>query len=306
MSAARLILPAMRGADYSYARPGIARLKAEGFTFVCRYITNNANHEKALSVAERDELHAADIGIILVWESGATRPLGGGSAGVADGETARARAYALGYPGEFPIVAAVDIQVLATDYYEGPVWDRKLVMKANLNQCESYVRGFHRGCAPYPMGVYGGTVIIDRVADICALGWQANARSWSPHVSPNVHVKQGVQSADHVLDPNVAVKSFKTWGNEVAVAPPIPPPAVPALRDTLAAVTTGESMYFVANSDKPGDPTRYLCNGFAIRYIGEKDANELVFLRLVVNDLAHPIYKTTAEIDAYVRVPVAA
>jgi len=199
MAATTLIAVGWRGVDYAFARPNPVAMKAAGVTFVCRYASkikpNGTWNPKDVTPAEVAALHAAGIALILNWEQSAGDALGGASLGSMHGIAAKARAETLGYPHELPIVKSCDTGVT----------------RAQLPTVEAHLRAFAAAIAPYPLGVYGGTTVIDLVGDICVLGWQANASSWSPHPSSNVHVRQRTQAADHQTDPNECVQPFAAW-----------------------------------------------------------------------------------------------
>lgn len=203
------IVPGWRGVDYSFARPDPALMAAAGITFVCRYESGGTSG-KNVHTDEVVKLWAAGIAMILNWEQSAGDALQGAALGATQGATAKAHAEAIAYPHELPIVCSVDTGVTP--------WTIGLV--------EGYLRAFAKAIAPYPLGVYGGTTIINRVADICVLGWQANASSWSPLPSLNVHVRQFAQAADHQTDADVCIRPFKAWL-------PHPDPTPPTTRSPI-------------------------------------------------------------------------
>lgn len=94
-------------ADLSWARPGGAALKAHGFTGVMRYFSHddgkNLSHDELVDYLN----NGLDVGV--VWESTATRALGGAAAGTADGQAALAEANAIGFTGR--LYAAVDFDI---------------------------------------------------------------------------------------------------------------------------------------------------------------------------------------------------
>jgi Domain of unknown function (DUF1906) len=77
---------ARKGGDYSFARPSISELKKAGITFVCRYLSHSP--AKNLTLKEAEELSAAGIDIVSIWEDTATRATEGHEAGVADAKAA--------------------------------------------------------------------------------------------------------------------------------------------------------------------------------------------------------------------------
>ena len=63
------------GIDYAWGRPGASALERAGAKFACRYLSHDSS--KNLSRGEADELSAAGIWLVVVWESTANRALGG-------------------------------------------------------------------------------------------------------------------------------------------------------------------------------------------------------------------------------------
>jgi Domain of unknown function (DUF1906) len=105
----------IQGVDYSWGRPDPSAIKRAGYLFALRYLATPASG-KVIDLAERQALHAAGLGVGLVWETYASRPLEGAAAGQMDGVAARAQAKALGFPDGFPIFGAVDSDPPASEY----------------------------------------------------------------------------------------------------------------------------------------------------------------------------------------------
>jgi len=95
------------GFDYSYARPTISTLRARGVQFVGRYVSWPGN-EKNLTRLESQVLTDAGISIVTIFETDASRALGGEKAGKYDALSARDQARACGQPDNAPIYYAVD------------------------------------------------------------------------------------------------------------------------------------------------------------------------------------------------------
>lgn len=189
-----------RGVDYSYGRPTIGSLVQSGYTFVVRYIGGSTI--KRLTVSERDTLHNAGIGIVLVWEVSATRPLTGSQGGTQDGVEARIQADALGYPRDMPIIIAND-----TDVYVG-----------NVGAVKAYNWAFNASAGP--CGVYGDTDAFKASAGFSKINWHANA--WKnksvmeshlgPENGPDGYVIHAFQQAQTgVVDPNICNIPFPIW-----------------------------------------------------------------------------------------------
>jgi hypothetical protein len=71
---------AVFGVDYAWGRPGAAALKRAGAKFACRYLSHDTTG-KNLTRAEADELSAAGLWLVVVWETTANRALDGRAAG---------------------------------------------------------------------------------------------------------------------------------------------------------------------------------------------------------------------------------
>jgi hypothetical protein len=91
--------------DYAWARPKPSAIAAAGYAAVWRYLSNDPS--KNLTLAERDALLAAGLGIGLVWETTAQRSLSGAPGGVSDGRIAAGQAKALGMPKGAPLLVAI-------------------------------------------------------------------------------------------------------------------------------------------------------------------------------------------------------
>lgn len=105
--------------DYSYGRPGASAIKDYRAAGAMRYLGNDG---RCIYPAERDELLGAGLGIGLIWETSARRPVDGYQAGVDDAHRANSEADELGAPGGTRIYYAVDFQP-STSELNGPVSD---------------------------------------------------------------------------------------------------------------------------------------------------------------------------------------
>ena len=137
------------------------------------------------------------MAVLLVFESTTTRPFDGAAAGTADGAVAKDRAGKVGYPTSVPIMAAVDTDVTAK----------------TLPTVLAYLDAFAAACAPYPLGIYADTDVIEAMAGRSVLNWKPNARAWSPKPSSLVHVQQHASTtvAGAVVDTNTALRPFTAW-----------------------------------------------------------------------------------------------
>lgn len=208
------------GVDYSFARPDPAQIKAAGYDMVLRYLASSAPAQpKVLTIAERNALWAAGLGIGLVWEESAQRALAGRDAGVADATAANAMAAALGVPADVIIFFAVDFD-------------------AAPDQVRPYFEGVH-SVRPR-CGCYGGNKVIDPLmaAGLIQAGWQAGAASWSNgKVSPNASIVQRTSATVAHPIPSTdenAIATTDGWGWFAAAA--TVPPAAPAPTSDVASI----------------------------------------------------------------------
>lgn len=209
--------------DYSYARPFPDRIVAAGVQLVVRYISPNRAHPKNLTLAERDALHRAGLGILLVWENAVTDPLQGAPLGAAHGTMARNYVQYLGYPPDLEILVAVDFNVQASQVP---------TVVAHLNA--------FRGSSGWPQGTYGKDSIVTIAANagLSTLGWQTVA--WSQgRISPHAHVLQHARPVHPsvpplgAVDDNTVLRPFKVWST---VPDPAPPPQPPPEDDMTRAL----------------------------------------------------------------------
>lgn len=147
--------------DYSGARPGGARIAADGYAGVVRYLSTDAtafNRAKQLRADELADLHEHGLEVGLVWETYAERAAAGYDAGRADALEANRRADALGWPSSRPIYYAVDFDSAGggdvADYFAGVA-----------------------AAGGRPWGVYGEYDVIERFAGSTPWLWQCAA--WS-------------------------------------------------------------------------------------------------------------------------------
>jgi hypothetical protein len=151
----------MRGLDYSFSRPNLAEVKAAGYDFVCRYLSNGS--AKDITAQEVQDIKNHGLALALVWESTANRSLSGHQAGVDDARAAQAEAVAVGCSDIGAIYFAVDFDPSLADL---------------LNVVE-YIRGAATILGKDRTGVYGGIAVVNRCLNegVCSFAWQTYA--WS-------------------------------------------------------------------------------------------------------------------------------
>lgn len=152
--------------DYSFARPLLGGLRGAGIRGVIRYLSYSVNG-KNITPKEVQDLHAAGLGILLVWENVKTDPLQGAALGHQHGAEAVRQAKALGYPSGLPIFCAVD-------------FDTK--NSAQIAQIVAYVGGFswETRSNGYQTGWYGGSRLWLPCKDLVDIRCRAAAGAWSP------------------------------------------------------------------------------------------------------------------------------
>ena len=165
--------PDLFGIDHSSHPPAPAALKSEGVCFVCRYLSTPGN-PKNITRVEATDLKLAGIYVVLVFETGGNRALGGHGAGVADAQSARAQAGLVGLAGT-PIYFAVDFDA----------------QHAQLPAVLAYLQGAALVLGHDLTGVYGGLAAVMAALDggACRYAWQTYA--WSGGVwDPRAHLHQ--------------------------------------------------------------------------------------------------------------------
>lgn len=207
--------------DYSFGRPDPVALHRAGYLGAGRYLApvSSSTRGKILTASEARALHAAGLGIWLVFESTAGRALGSRADGAHDRQLAEAQAHALGYPATSPIFYAVDTDVdpaRVRDYFAGVATDRV-----------------------YPAGVYGSRAVVEHMLDakLAAFGWHnvwRGGTTVSHHAGVVLYQRQH-RTAPHApagIDENVIVHPFPMWvpakpGPAPQPRPPAPHPANP-------------------------------------------------------------------------------
>lgn len=222
----KLTVVGSKAVDFSFARPPVSVLVANGFKTVVRYISGSGvtggGSGKNATKAELDTYLAAGLGVMLVWEQTVLAPLGGRAQGLKDGLRSWGLLRELGCPEDVPVLVAVDFDVTA----------------GNIKVVSEYVRAFAENCKPFPIGVYGDADILLAVGGLSRVGWIPSARSWSSKNLASavnagfVHAFQGLSynlDNQYAVDPNLVVAPFPVWSTVVDPIVPIVPvvPVVP-------------------------------------------------------------------------------
>lgn len=147
----------------SAAHPSPDAIKKAGGVGFIGYISTPGN-PKNLTREYCHALRQADLDVVVVFETTATRPLGGAPAGHADAISGRSQLEALGAPPHAGLYFAVDFDPAGA---------------SQLQAIREYFAAIRAGLGPHPEGGYGGieTVAALGVHQLCALRWQTGA--WS-------------------------------------------------------------------------------------------------------------------------------
>jgi hypothetical protein len=186
-------------ADYSFARPDLAQLKAEGVVGVFRYLSpdDQNTHGKILFPPEKNMLLAAGFDITLNFEWYQGRCNEGANAGMADGATALAQAKALGYPEGKCIYFSHD-----TGTY-------------NWAQIESYFRAVKTALGGYyKIGCYGSYDLCTHLESqgLVDHSWQTLAWSGGQRDPKAVIYQNGVQLQGGAADVDIVTSTdISSW-----------------------------------------------------------------------------------------------
>lgn len=163
----------LQGADYSHGPISAAAARANGLSFICRYVSTTGN-TKNLTDAEVTDFSANGVSVVVVFEQAADNSLGGGAQGIADAQKADAQVTALGLTG-CPVYFAVDFQATT----------------AQLATIGDYLQGVSSTIGLKRVGVYGSYSVIKYALDngLAKYGWQTLAWS-SGQLDSRCHIYQ--------------------------------------------------------------------------------------------------------------------
>jgi hypothetical protein len=219
------------GCDYSFARPSPASIIAQGFTFAARYVSGGGG--KDLTAGEANELSAAGLDIVVVWEASGTAALNGYAQGASDARAAAAEAASCGEPDDRPIYFAVDFEAEPSD----------------IGAVSSYFDGVASVLGVARTGAYGGLYTVQQLFDAgkITFGWQTYAWSdgqWDSRAQLR-QIQNGIDGDEEDEDEGVA-QDFGQWGAHAA-APPPPSPA----RGSLDSVTCDQIAGWAEDPNAP-------------------------------------------------------
>ena len=171
----------MSGLDYSYARPGGARLNAAGVTSVGRYLGTDG---RCITPAELQDYLTHNVSVWFIKENAADGMLAGSVQGVRDATAAQAQLNALGYPN-----AAV---YFAADFN---------AQRYQFAALDAYLTGV-ASIIPLPrIGVYAGIDYLNHSAALVTYRWKTASSSFDHGQTANITVHL-IQTLDPVPIPN--------------------------------------------------------------------------------------------------------
>ncbi len=222
----------INGIDYAGGRPSGADIKAAGYGFACRYLSDGGPGlpGKQLLASEVADLTANGIGIVFNWETTGTTAKGGFNAGVADAQAAlRSVIAAVGSDPGKPIYFSLD-------------WDATPDDQTAIN---AYFQGVASVIGLERTGIYGGYWPVSRALDAGLVKWAWQCQAWSgSNQDPRINILQNNNAGYATVggvqcDIDIALTDDFGQYTGVAAPPPppvTPPPAEPTLADVLAVV----------------------------------------------------------------------
>lgn len=176
----------MKGIDYAWGRPDALEIKAQGFDFVCRYLSFSSG--KNLNPPELHALRSVGLSIVLVWETTEQRPLAGYEAGKNDALEAQKQVSSLlEEDSKVVLYFACDSDFSASN-------------QPSINR---YFQGVNDVIGIDRTGIYGSYDVVRRTLDagLAKYAWQTYAWShgkWDERAQLR-QTKNGVPVIDHVM-----------------------------------------------------------------------------------------------------------
>lgn len=188
--------------------------KKAGVDFVVRYIAGGIGGSKEITHSEADMWSKAGVGIVLIWETTASRAGQGYDAGYRDASVAYPQAKSMGMPDGRPVYFAVDYDATGAQvrpYFQG-IYD--------------WVRAHHSdGQATSRIGVYGGHDIVKYIHDagFAAYKWQASAwmhgKGWQSDAMQQYAIDKNVAGVSVDLN-RVTTADYGVWFSTCIINPP--------------------------------------------------------------------------------------
>jgi Domain of unknown function (DUF1906) len=161
--------------DFSFAHPTLTEMKAVGVKSVGRYLGQAMSEPKNLDAQEAQQLTAAGIDIVVIFEYAAQQALGGVRQATTDYALFESQAKAVGMPVGRPCYFAVDYDI---PDYAPSLENTAANAVAKLGPLAPYFQYLRSKLGP-DAGAYGGYWLIKRLfdANLISWGWQTDA--WS-------------------------------------------------------------------------------------------------------------------------------
>lgn len=276
------------GLDYAAARPGGAAIRAAGFDFVVRYLSDGGVTlpGKLLTPAEADDLRAHGVSIAANWETTATRMLDGYGAGVVDARAGLAQVLRCGGRSDRPIYFSADFDVTPQDQ----------------QRINAYLDGAATVLGRANVGIYGGYWSVSRALDAGSASWAWQTDAWS---GGNVEARRSLHQTLRqqvvggvVCDVNEAgTPDFGQWDFFAQEDADVTPEQEAVLRD-IQIQLRGPGLAGWPQLGDAGGPGRTLVDGVAaaLARIGELEG-EVGELRTEISELE----ATTADLAAQVQ-----
>jgi hypothetical protein len=231
------------GVDYSWARPSPSSLHASGYSFACRYVSDDTTG-KNMTRTETAALIAAGVDVVSNWEFSSSEILNGFSAGVHAANVGLAQATAAGMPAGRPIYFSIDFDI----------------QPSQIATAASYLDGAASVLGHDRVGAYGSYSAIKYLFDHgkIAYGWQTYAWSggqWDARAQLRQTNNGAACSGGCDIDEAMA-EDFGQWGFAPApdsVVGYSPDLDGDGLGDLVATSTTGVLTSYV-NTSTPGHP----------------------------------------------------
>lgn len=205
-----------QGLDYAGGRPNAADIKAAGYSFVCRYLTDGGATlpGKQLLPDEFTSLLGAGLSVVFNWETTEDFMLGGAAQGTADATAA------LNYVRSLPGMASANpVVFFSCDFDEAE--DQQDAINAYLQAASVVLGGVQF------VGIYGAYYVCQRALDAGVAKYMWQTEAWSGgNVESRVNIYQrndeGYATVDGVeCDVNEAhTDDFGQWPPLGSSAPP--------------------------------------------------------------------------------------
>lgn len=172
---------AVLGLDFAGGIPSSAAIKAAGYRFVLRYLTDGGTElpGKLLTRTEYLDRQAHGIAVAVNFETTADRMLSGFEGGARDAQTATEAINLIGYPTDRPVFFSAD--------YDFTPAEQPLV--------NAYLTGAASVIGKERVGLYADYYLVDRCLASGTACWFWQASAWSGgQIHPSAHILQHIQS----------------------------------------------------------------------------------------------------------------